>query len=1269
MVTERPETILDQHRQHISQNMPLLLLLLLGLLAVTLFPPAALSDLANYLPLHTLMESLAVVVSVLIFAVCWNAYETTRLQSTAVIACAFAGVAILDFSHVLSFAGMPAFITASGPEKAIHFWLAARLLAASGLLTLTLMSWQKTDAAPTRNLLLALTLLLVLVVHLVILFAPELIPVMYEEPGGLTAVKLGTEYLIIVLHLITAFIIWHRRSRPGLIDPSALFAAVAIMAMSELLFTLYTQVTDGYNLIGHLYKIIAYLFLYRALVFTAITVPFQQAAQLQNRLQATLDALPDMMFEINADGIIHNFHSGYNQLLARPEEFLHRSLFDFVPEQAVDACRQAIEDIDQTGYSTGRQYGLDLPAGYFRYEISGRTVEPGQSPENHYILLVRDITERHLEETRTLALFDLAMLHKHLDETALIQHAFAILKNLTRHHLGFLHEITAHGKDIVLLASNQTDDLTCPQQSREPFRVMTTADIWTDATRAGEALLINEPVRLHAMIDDAATDCCINRLAVIPIQVDGQTRMLISIGDSAHDFSDSDIKSVRLFGTELMRIILARRLQRELDQSHKFIQTALDNLPIGVAVNTVGDEIYFSYMNARFAEIYGTTRQALSENSNFWEIVYEDKEFREQIRNRVMADSQCGDASKMIWHDVPITRNGEVIRYVTAQNIPLPEQHLVLSLASDVTDRIHAQRELSIAAIAFESQEAIMITDAAQRILRVNRSFTESSGYSEAEVKGRTPAFLQSGLHDQNFYTAMWRSLQETGAWRGEIWNRRKNGEIYPQRLSITVVRNEDNEIVNYVADFIEITAIKQAEDRIHQLAFFDPLTGLANRQQLMEKLQHQIEENLNLGRYGALLYIDLDQFKNINDTLGHDAGDKLLIHVADRLNGLSSLFRILARNGSDEFIVTLDLPSKKLDDAAGFTQNVAERIIALISSPFQLQNKDFFITCSIGATVFGSKKTNGLEVLKQADIATNLAKESGRNRVSFFDPSMQKTFSNRVSLEQELRTAMEKRQFELYYQAQTNQQGIITGAEALIRWNHPKKGLVPPVEFIPLAEETGQIIAIGDWVLETAMLTLKRWQRTLPEHGLRLSINLSAEQLHTDHLHAYIKKGLDQYQLQPELLTLELTESILIDNSGTVTANLDAIKQLGLHFSIDDFGTGYSSLAYLNQLPVSELKIDQSFVQGIISAETDIAIIKAIIEMSHALEKQVLAEGVETREQFERLCELGCDAFQGYLFSKPLPLKRFERLVQRGIKLPAKTLAGNSEQLKNQHT
>ncbi|MDT8429042.1 MAG: EAL domain-containing protein [Pseudomonadales bacterium] len=1253
MVKEEPETILDTHQQHISRNMPLLLLLLLGLLAVTLFPPAVSSDLANYLPLHTLMESLAVVVSVLIFAVCWNAYETTRLQSSAVIACAFVGVAILDFSHALSFSGMPAFITPSSPEKAIHFWLAARLFAASGLLTLTLMSWHKTEVTSTRNLLLALTLLLVLAIHLIIFFAPELIPTMYEEPRGLTATKLGIEYLVIALHLITAFIIWHRRSRPGLINPSALFTAVAIMAMSELLFTLYTQVSDGYNLIGHLYKIIAYLFLYKALVFTAITVPFQQAAQLQNRLQATLDALPDMMFEISADGIVHNFHSGYTRLLASPEEFLHRNLFDFIPEQAVDACHQSIRDIDQSGYSMGRQYWLDQPGGRRWYEISGRAVETGKFPENRYILLVRDITERHLEEKRTQALFDLTMLDRHLDENALIQHTLAILKDLIPHKLDLLHEITAEGRPVVLYANSPSNQPVHAQETAEPAQTITAADICSDSTRAGNALLINSLVHLPAQTVGTASDCRINGLAVVPIQVDGQTRMLLGIGGFFHDFNENDIKSTRLLGTELVRIILARRLQRELDQSHEFIQTALDNLPIGVAMNTVGDEVHFSYMNERFAEIYGTTRQALTDSSRFWEIVYEDKVFREDIRKRVITDSQSGDARAMIWHDVPITRNGEVIRYVTAQNIPLPEQHLVLSLATDVTERIHAQRELSIAAIAFESQEAIMITDAAQKILKVNRSFTESSGYTEAEIKGRTPTFLQSGLHDENFYQTMWQSLKETGVWRGEIWNKRKNGQIYPQKLCITAVRNKNEEVVNYVAGFIEITAIKQAEDRIHQLVYYDPLTGLANRQQLMEKLQQQIEESLGLGHFGALLYIDLDQFKNINDTLGHDAGDKLLVQVAHRLSGLSNLFRILARNGSDEFIATLDLPNKSLKDAVGFTQAAAERIIALVSLPFQLQNQDFFITCSIGVAIFGSQKTNGMEILKQADIATNLAKESGRNRINFFDPSMQQTFSSRVSLEQELRIAIEERQFELYYQAQTNQQGIIIGAEALIRWHHPQRGLVSPDEFIPLAEATGQIIAIGDWVLDTALLALKRWQDTMPGNRLRLSINLSAEQLHTEHLHVHIKSGLDQHQLSPELLILELTESILIENSDTITANLDSMRQLGLHFSIDDFGTGYSSLAYLNQLPVSELKIDQSFVQSIVSPQTDISIIKAIIEMSHALGKQVIAEGVETLEQFECLRKLGCDAFQGYLFSKPLPMTSFETLVRQGITLP----------------
>lgn len=1228
--------------------LPLLLGLLFLLVLARVFPLHALSGLSTYLPLHMLLETLSLIVSAMIFVVGWTAYSEVRLRAVVLLATVFAGVVLLDFSHVLSFVGMPEYFTENTHGKAINFWLAARFYAASGLLALALMSWRTVSQLRLRLLFLSVSLGLVLLLHMLFLLTPEVVPETYVEGRGLTAAKLLAEYFIIAMHVLTAVLIWRRREQAGPLDVGALLASVCVMGMSELLFTFYAEFTDSYNLLGHVYKVIAYMLLYKALVFSAIIAPFQQVTGLQKRLKATLDALPDLMFEVDSKGVIHNFHSSYARLLASPEEFLGRSMFNFLPQDVSRVMEEAISDIAKTGMSKGRQYSLKMPDGLFHYEISGRRVDDSDSLAGHAVLLVRDITERRLEEQRTQSLLELALIDKSIDEKVMARMALDQIEVITGSRISFLHLVSEDQEQIELLAWSSATLSSYCHIGHETHYPVSKAGIWADCIRSKQPVIINDYPAVGKPGNLPQGHAELSRLISVPVIQDGLVRMVVGVGNADHEYNNTEVKTIQLLSNEMYRIILNRRIEQELLRSKEFIQAALDNLPIGVAMNTVGEKVDFEYMNERFAEIYGTTTARLRDSSDFWQQVYEDPEFRDKIKAQVLADSSSGDLQLMKWENVPITRDGQIVRYVTAQNIPLPEEHLVLSLATDVTEQVNAQRELTIAATAFESQESIMITDAQQRILRVNKSFTESTGYTEAEVKGKTPSILQSGRHDAHFYEEMWEILRANGAWRGEIWNRRKNGELYPQKILITAVRNELGETTHYVADFIDITQIKQAEDRIRQLAFYDPLTGLANRQMLLEQLQAVIDGIDEKGKYGALLFIDLDQFKLINDTQGHDFGDQFLIQVAGRLNDLAIPNSFLARNGSDEFIMLVTDLDSDASVAAQLSQMVAEKLLKGTTLPFEIKQSQYFITCSVGVSMFGPTGISALEALKQADIATNLAKENGRNQVSFFDPQMQELISTRVTLERALRSALSENQFVLYFQPQTDAQGNILGAEALIRWQHPERGLLTPAEFIPLAEETGHILAISDWVAETAILTLKTWQDKLPDPIPTISINLNSEQFHSPGLAAGIKALLEKYQVSPRHLVLELTESILLEGFETASQNLQALQSIGVHFSIDDFGTGYSSLSYLSQLPVNELKIDKSFVQNMIDSEADASIVRAIIEMSHALNRRVLAEGVETEEQLRMLKSLGCDLYQGYLFSRPVPVAEFEALLTR---------------------
>jgi diguanylate cyclase (GGDEF)-like protein/PAS domain S-box-containing protein len=560
-----------------------------------------------------------------------------------------------------------------------------------------------------------------------------------------------------------------------------------------------------------------------------------------------------------------------------------------------------------------------------------------------------------------------------------------------------------------------------------------------------------------------------------------------------------------------------------------------------------------------------------------------------------------------------------------------------------------SEADLRIAAVAFESQESIMITDADTVILRVNQAFTESTGYTSEEAVGQTPRLLKSGRHNADFYRAMWETLQRTGTWQGEVWDRRKNGEIYPKWLTISAVKGYDGVVTHYVGAHADMTEHKAAEETIKNLAFYDPLTGLPNRRLLMDRLQQSLASSARSGRKGALLFIDLDNFKDINDTLGHDIGDLLLQHTAQRLESCLREVDTVARLGGDEFVVVLEGLSEHAFEAAAQTKTVGEKILATLGQLYQLATHKFHSTPSIGANIFSDHGQSAEELLKQADIAMYQAKKAGRNTLRFFDPQMQVSITARVSLESELRKALENQQFHLYYQIQVDSSHRSLGAEALIRWIHPLRGMVSPAQFIPLAEETGLILSIGQWVLETACTQLKAWEQDALTRDLVLAVNVSAKQFRQADFVAQVQAAMQHHAINPMLLKLELTEGMLLENIEDTIATMNALKEIGVQFSLDDFGTGYSSLQYLKRLPLDQLKIDQPFVRDIAANSSDITIVRTIIAMARSLDMDVIAEGVETEEQRQLLLKNGCSNYQGYLFSKPVPIEQFEALLKQG--------------------
>lgn len=570
------------------------------------------------------------------------------------------------------------------------------------------------------------------------------------------------------------------------------------------------------------------------------------------------------------------------------------------------------------------------------------------------------------------------------------------------------------------------------------------------------------------------------------------------------------------------------------------------------------------------------------------------------------------------------------------------------SALRDITERKHAEEQLRIAATAFEAQESMVITDANEVILRVNQAFTDTTGYSAEEAVGQTPRLLQSGRQDRNFYAAMWEIIDRTGGWQGEVWDRRKNGEVYPKWLTISSVKDEDGTVTHYVGTHFDISERKQAEEKIRELAYFDQLTELPNRTLLLDRLKQVMAASDRGGSYGALLFIDLDNFKTLNDTLGHGVGDKLLKQVAQRLTQCVREVDTVARLGGDEFVVILANLGANEKNAAIITETVAEKILAVLNQSYRLGDVAHHSTASIGAALFKGSSISTDDLMKQADLTMYKAKEAGRNTVRFFDPAMEAAVRKRVVLESDLRRAVETQCFRLHYQAQVAGDGRVTGAEALLRWQHPQRGMVSPVEFIPLAEETGLILPLGQWVLETACKQLAEWASQPAMAHLTLAVNVSAHQFVRPDFVDQVLAVLKDSGANPLRLKLELTESLLLDNVEATIEKMTCLKASGVGFSLDDFGIGYSSLSYLKRLPLDQLKIDQSFVRDVLVDPNDASIVRTIIALAQNLGLAVIAEGVETAAQRDFLANAGCHDYQGYFFGRPVPLKEFEAFVRQ---------------------
>ncbi len=676
-----------------------------------------------------------------------------------------------------------------------------------------------------------------------------------------------------------------------------------------------------------------------------------------------------------------------------------------------------------------------------------------------------------------------------------------------------------------------------------------------------------------------------------------------------------------------------KQAQRQLQLSEEKFAKAFHASPDGLTISRARDGGILE-VNEGFSRITGYTEKQCLERSTLDLGIWADLSERQAMIGHIKRHGSVHEFRTRIRGSEGNIRLCEL----SAHPVLIDGEDCLLTISRDVTERQHMQEKLHLAATVFESTaEGVLITDTRQRIHAVNRAFSEITGYSETEAIGHTPRLLASGQHDSAFYAAMWHQLTAEGHWQGEIYNRRKNGDIYPSWLTISAVRNKDDLITHFVAVFADISSLKHAQARLDYQAHHDPLTGLPNRTLFENRLQTALLHSEESGSLGAVLFLDLDRFKHINDSLGHPVGDLLLKGIAQRLKEHLRDIDTVARLGGDEFIVLLPGLLQPSDAVS-----IANKLLACFSAPFQAGEHEFFISSSIGCSLFPNDGTDVATLVKNADAAMYRSKAKGRNRVESYTRDLTSQASERIALEQELRRALDRNELSLSFQPKTSlQTNSMVGAEALIRWSHPTFGEVPPEHFIPLAEENGMILQIGDWVIEQACLQMHAWRKTHKPFG-PLSVNLAGAQLRQPHLVTRIEQLLADNGLEPGCLQLEITENFIMSQTQEALAVLHKLKKLGVQLAIDDFGTGYSSLSYLKRLPLDILKIDQSFVRGLPEDTHDAAIVRAIIALGRSMQLTVIAEGVENSEQQQFLAEEGCEQMQGYIVSLPLPPEEF---------------------------
>ncbi len=1098
-------------------------LALLAVMALSAWLPApdASRGLAGYPPLHTTLEILSIGVAAMVFGMSWAVHRYRASGRALLVGVAFLGVGLLDLAHTLSYPGMPDFVTPSDIEKGINFWLSARLLAAGALLV-AVWSPERLDRwldRRSRLLWLVAILGLCALVLLWFLYFPETAPRTFIAGVGLSPFKVHFEYALILLYLIAACGALLRRRRDREFNANYLTLAALTMAMSEVYFAVYANAWDMFNLLGHVYKAIAYAFLNRALFVATIQRPYQELLESQSRLEATLDTLPDLLFEVDGDGNYLSVHARDKRKLAAPaHDLAGRNVRDVMPPAAADECLRVIREAAQRGTSDDGRICLPLPEGERHFGLSvARKFNPDGAPDS-FLVLSRDITKTVEQERRIAheAALNAAMLTLQLDTGGDDEHGFLrrgveLAESLTGSAMAFIHFVSDDEENLELVtwsAATLREHRGGLEESHYP---VSRAGIWADALRRREPVVVNDYGSVPGRKGLPDGHAPLQRMASVPVFDGGRVRMQLGVANKTADYTEFDVQTLQLLANGVWDLVRRRR------------------------------------------------------------------------------------------QDVTIHRLSEAL-----EQSPYP----------------------------------VLITDSAARIQYANPSFCRVSGYAAAEVIGRNPRLLRSGLTPVATYEALWRQLSAGKPWQGEFINRRKNGATYTERTAIYPILDRNGKVSNYVAHKEDVTLQKKAEERILQLSHYDQLTGLLNKAafdaRLIEAVAGAAREHERL----SLVWLDLDNFKAVNDSLGHMTGDELLVKLANRLRRILGNEVALGRHSGDAFVAIF--------------RNVEQNQLALLvrealdglQVPATIDDTQLSISASAGIASYPEDAADAASLAKAAEVAMYRVKQEGRNGLRFYAPDMQEHTSRSLQMSVGLKQAIANGELHLMFQPQLSLvEDRLIGAEALLRWLHPQWGNVPPAVFIPLAEQGGAIAEIGSWVFEQVALQLARW-RQAGCGDLVIAVNVSAVQFSQPDFVDETLAIVHRAGVPPQAIEIELTEAVALRHPESVAQKIERLHHEGFRISIDDFGTGYSSLAYLKRLSLDKIKIDQSFVRDVTTDADDQAIVTAIVQMAHGLGLSTIAEGVETEAQAEFLRNKGCDAIQGYWYSRPLDPAGFEALL-----------------------